>query len=266
MPNMRNQGTATLLPNGQVLITSGSKVRRALLKHRSKAPCVIGPFVKCWMLGCALQYGKAGGGLVGYGGARDGTLNAVLYDPFAPEGQRFTCLGASTIERYYHNAALLLPSGDVLVGGGEQGPPATFWCDPPGQYLPEFRAERFKLPYAYALFRPTITDVRAATVDEAAPAVVSVPVFGYGVDIAITFSYAGERCTRRRLTSLAGCASLRVSVCAQVASGVLALSSLQAFRRLPSAFAARPDPWAWRRRRRTVSPWWPRERPRTRWT
>ncbi len=138
-----------------------------------------------------LQYGKAGGGLLGFGQARGPTLNAVLYDPFAPEGQRFTCLGASTIQRYYHNSAILLPSGDVLVAGGEQGPPENYWCDPPAPYSPEFRAERFRLPYAYASSRPVVSGVRDAAASATAPPVVSVPVFGYGADVAITYRYSG---------------------------------------------------------------------------
>ena len=65
-------------------------------------------------------------------------------------------------------------------------------CQPGGAYFPDFRAERFKLPYAFATFRPVMNDVRSAATPVTAPAVVSVPVFGYGVDIAITYSYQGE--------------------------------------------------------------------------
>jgi len=39
----------------------------------------------------------------------------------APNGGRFTVLAASGIKRYYHSTAMLLPSGDVLVMGSEQG-------------------------------------------------------------------------------------------------------------------------------------------------
>lgn len=70
---------------------------------------------------CTLQYGKGGGGLAGYGTARVPSSNAVLYDPYAPAGQRYSCLAASPIPRYYHNSALLLPDGEVLVAGSEQG-------------------------------------------------------------------------------------------------------------------------------------------------
>jgi hypothetical protein len=137
------------------------------------------------------QYGKSGGGLAGYGTGWLGANNAVLYDPNAPLGARFSCLGETTISRYFLNSALLLPSGDVLVAGSEQTQPGTHWCDPPGQYTPEFRAERFRLPYAYASNRPIVSDVRDAAASATAPPVVSVPVFGYGLDVAITYRYSG---------------------------------------------------------------------------
>ncbi len=91
MPVPRSQGAAVLLPNGMVLLLSGG------------------------------QWGKPGGSLAGYATGRVSAASAVLYNPFDPEGQRYTCLGATTIERFYTNSALLLPSGDVLVAGGEQG-------------------------------------------------------------------------------------------------------------------------------------------------
>eukprot|EP00798_Chlamydomonas_sp_ICE-L_P029052 gene29052-32254_t len=125
MPVKRIQHAAILLPNGQVLLINGN------------------------------QYGRGGGGL--NGGASDNTAakNAVLYDPMAPKGARYSCLAASNIKRFYHNAALLLPTGDVLVSGSEQDEPGNQMCQPPGAYLPQFQAEIFKLPYAFAV-RPAI--------------------------------------------------------------------------------------------------------------
>jgi hypothetical protein len=75
------------------------------------------------------------------------------------------------------------------------GPPQTYWCDPPGKYTPEFRAERFRLPYAFAPFRPVVSDVRLASADPATPAPATMPVLGYGQDIAITYRYSGEDCS-----------------------------------------------------------------------
>ena len=73
------------------------------------------------VLDCIAQYGKPGGSLAGYATGRVPATSAVLYNPFALEGQRYTCLGASSISRFYTNSAILLPSGDVLITGGEQG-------------------------------------------------------------------------------------------------------------------------------------------------
>jgi hypothetical protein len=77
------------------------------------------------------------------------------------------------------------------------GAPGPF-CQPGGQYFPDFRAERFKLPYSYAPFRPVMNDVRGALASQTAAPVVSVPVFGYGTDIAITYSYQGKPGPARR--------------------------------------------------------------------
>ncbi len=89
------------------------------------------------------------------------------------------------------------------------GEPGTYWCDPRGQYKPDFTPERFKLPYAYASFRPVISDVRAASADPTAPSVVSVPVFGYGQDVAITYSYSGELAAVSRPSQSDSAAQLR---------------------------------------------------------
>ena len=72
------------------------------------------------------QFGKASGSVNGYASARIGVLNAVMYDPDAPLGQRYTCMAPSTIKRFYHNNAILLPTGDVLVAGSEQGMQGPF--------------------------------------------------------------------------------------------------------------------------------------------
>ena len=63
----------------------------------------------------------------GGGEARVGTYNAVvvalalLCSPYAPVNQRYTCMAATNISRFYHNTALLLPDGNILVAGSEQG-------------------------------------------------------------------------------------------------------------------------------------------------
>ncbi len=79
-----------LLPNGKVVILNGA------------------------------QRGVPGGRIAGGGMAKDPAYTAVYYDPDAPAGKRMKVLATSTIKRYYHSNALLLPSGDVWVAGSEQ--------------------------------------------------------------------------------------------------------------------------------------------------
>jgi hypothetical protein len=44
---------------------------------------------------------------------------AELYDPVAPQGQRFTRLARSAIARMYHSVAALAPDGTILVAVSE---------------------------------------------------------------------------------------------------------------------------------------------------
>ena len=60
------------------------------------------------------QQGKAG-----FGSATQPNLNAVLYDPTLPFGNRFSILNSTTIARMYHSEATLLPDGRVLVSGSD---------------------------------------------------------------------------------------------------------------------------------------------------
>ena len=55
---------------------------------------------------------------VGNSSATNPAFLPVLYDPFAPEGNRFSSAGipASTIARMYHSTASLTPNGTVMVG------------------------------------------------------------------------------------------------------------------------------------------------------
>ena len=56
----------------------------------------------------------SGGGFM----ADDPVYEPVIYNPSASAGSRFqTILPATAIPRLYHSAAVLLPSGEVLVSG-----------------------------------------------------------------------------------------------------------------------------------------------------
>jgi hypothetical protein len=56
-------------------------------------------------------------GAQGFGLMSDPTLEALLYNPALPLGQRWNTLASSTIARLYHSVAVLLLDGTVLIAG-----------------------------------------------------------------------------------------------------------------------------------------------------
>jgi hypothetical protein len=90
-------------------------------------------------------------GFAGFGLATEPNLNAVLYDPSKPVNQRMSVMANTTIDRLYHNEAVLLPDGRVLVAGS----------DPEDVRFPqEYRVEVFIPPYLMgtrSATRPTFT-------------------------------------------------------------------------------------------------------------
>ncbi|KAG8215859.1 copper radical oxidase [Butyriboletus roseoflavus] len=88
-------------------------------------------------------------GLAGFGLGSDPNLNALLYDPSKPVGQRFSILGNTIVARLYHSEATLLPDGRVLVSGSDPESP---------NYPQEFRMEVYIPPYLNQGFKqPTFT-------------------------------------------------------------------------------------------------------------
>ncbi|KAF5353807.1 hypothetical protein D9758_010585 [Tetrapyrgos nigripes] len=77
-------------------------------------------------------------GVAGFGLANDPNLNALLYDPTLPVGQRISILNNTIVPRMYHSEAILLPDGSVLISGSD---PQT-----PG-FDEETRIERYIPPY-----------------------------------------------------------------------------------------------------------------------
>mmetsp|Transcript_407 Transcript_407/g.492 ORF Transcript_407/g.492 Transcript_407/m.492 type:complete len:694 (-) Transcript_407:1500-3581(-) len=117
MPYPRVGGTNVLLPNGHVVLLNGGET-------------------------------GAGNHLVG-----NPLLTAVMYNPYGAPNQRYKKLATSEIPRTYHSNAMLLPSGNILVGGGDQG--ACYSTRNGAQvcgsnYVYEYRAEEFQPPYAFA--------------------------------------------------------------------------------------------------------------------
>ncbi|RMZ85608.1 hypothetical protein DV737_g699, partial [Chaetothyriales sp. CBS 132003] len=91
-------------------------------------------------------------GVAGFGLANDPNLDAVLYDPSQPLHQRMTRLANTTIARMYHNEALLLQDGRVLVSGSD--PENT-----DAKYPQEYRVEIFIPPYLMGLDEPLSINV-----------------------------------------------------------------------------------------------------------
>ena len=88
-------------------------------------------------------------GVAGFGLATDPNLQALLYDPSQPVGQRFSILGTTIVDRLYHSEAILLQDGRVLVSGS----------DPEDTRFPqEFRVEVYIPPYlSNGLTQPNYT-------------------------------------------------------------------------------------------------------------
>lgn len=78
----RRHHNATVLPDGKVLVTGGSDG-------------------------------------TGHSDAGSGVLEAEIWDPDAATGHQWTVLASMARPRLYHSTAVLLPSGKVLVGGGD---------------------------------------------------------------------------------------------------------------------------------------------------
>ncbi|PQE03617.1 WSC domain-containing protein [Rutstroemia sp. NJR-2017a BBW] len=77
-------------------------------------------------------------GFAGFGLATSPNHNAVLYDPTKPLHNRMSVLANTTIDRLYHNEAVLLPDGRVLVTGSD---PEDL------RFTQEYRVEVFIPPY-----------------------------------------------------------------------------------------------------------------------
>lgn len=91
-------------------------------------------------------------GVAGFGLADDPNLNAVLYDPSKPVHHRISSLANTTIARMYHNEAMLLQDGRVLVSGSD---PENI----DNKYPQEYRVEVFIPPYLMGLNEPLSINV-----------------------------------------------------------------------------------------------------------
>ncbi|HEU0209583.1 MAG TPA: kelch repeat-containing protein, partial [Candidatus Udaeobacter sp.] len=125
LSTMRVFHTATLLPNGKVLVTGGEGSGGGVLPSAELYDPVAGTWSSTGPLGTAREFHTAtllpdgkvlvAGGSVGGGGSFNGCLvSAELYDPASGN---WSDTGSLNNARTYHKAALL-PTGKVLVLGG----------------------------------------------------------------------------------------------------------------------------------------------------
>ena len=97
-------------------------------------------------------------GAQGFGLMADPTLEALLYDPTKPLGQRWSTLASSSIPRLYHSVALLLLDGTIMVAGSNPVQMPILTPDAANPYVTEFRVENYIPPYLQgekANHRPT---------------------------------------------------------------------------------------------------------------
>ncbi|KAF8346395.1 copper radical oxidase [Amanita rubescens] len=88
-------------------------------------------------------------GVAGFALASEPNLNAVLFDPTQPQGQRFSILNNTNVARMYHSEATLLPDASILISGSDPED---------ARYPEEFRIERYVPPYlAQGLAQPTFS-------------------------------------------------------------------------------------------------------------
>ncbi|KAF2460707.1 glyoxal oxidase N-terminus-domain-containing protein [Lineolata rhizophorae] len=93
-----------------------------------------------WLNGCRR-------GAQGWEIGAEPSLEALLYDPSAPESQRFTRAGRSDVPRMYHSVATLLLDGTVLVAGSNPLDYPVFAPSEEHPFPTEFRVEIYTPPY-----------------------------------------------------------------------------------------------------------------------
>ncbi|CCU77579.1 unnamed protein product [Blumeria hordei] len=97
-------------------------------------------------------------GAQGFGLMAKPVLEALLYDPTKPLGQRFSTLASSGIPRLYHSCALLMLDGTILVTGSNPVEMPKLQPDAADPYVTEYRVEKYIPPYlqgSNALRRPS---------------------------------------------------------------------------------------------------------------
>ena len=125
MHELRGSHTATLLPNGKVLVAGGFKKDRTYSQIYFKSAELFDPRTQIFELTGNLNASRCGhtatllanGKVLIVGGGDDRPLSsAEIYDP---QTERFTSVGEMAVPRQGHTATLLT-DGNVLIVGGTQ--------------------------------------------------------------------------------------------------------------------------------------------------
>ncbi|OQN95738.1 hypothetical protein B0A48_18278 [Cryoendolithus antarcticus] len=96
--------------------------------------------------GTVLWLNGANCGTQGFGLAADPTPEALIYDPEAKLGARWTRGASSEVPRLYHSVALLLLDGRVLVAGSNPNEMPVLQPDAAHLFATEFRVEIYTPP------------------------------------------------------------------------------------------------------------------------
>ena len=151
----RDQGSAVMYDEGQVLYTGGGRTTNTAETINLK------PAAPQWKWTSPMAYARrqhnltvlptgevlATGGTAGTG-FNDLTMMVRAAEIWNPATGTWTTMASSSVDRAYHSIALLMPDGRVLqAGGGAAGAVATN----------EFNAQYFSPPYLFRGPRPVIT-------------------------------------------------------------------------------------------------------------
>jgi len=97
--------------------------------------------------GTVLWLNGANRGAQGFDLAASPTMEALIYDPSAVFGKRWTRGASSQIPRLYHSVALLLLDGTVMVAGSNPYAMPVLESFRGDRFATEFRVERYTPPY-----------------------------------------------------------------------------------------------------------------------
>ena len=86
-------------------------------------------------------------GAQGFGLGQSPARKALLYNPKAPLGKRWSKLAASPIPRLYHSVALLLLDGTIMIAGSNPVEQPVLRKSRANPFITEFRVEIYTPPY-----------------------------------------------------------------------------------------------------------------------